>query len=136
MNILRFPFTGTDSALGEAAWLPFLPIALQNGSKTIQTAGLLDTGAAVNVLPYELGLKLDANWEKQNTPLLLTGNLENFEARALILHGQVEGFDPVRLAFAWTKSDRVPLILGQTNFFMSFNVCFFRSEHYFEIKPR
>lgn len=45
-------------------------------------------------------------------------------------------FEPVRLAFAWVKGKDVPLILGQTNFFMEFNVCFYRSKLEFEVMPK
>ncbi|NER98249.1 MAG: hypothetical protein F6J86_31225 [Symploca sp. SIO1B1] len=40
------------------------------------------------------------------------------------------------LAFAWTSSLKAPLILGQTNCFMEFDVCFYRSKMEFEIKPK
>jgi hypothetical protein len=30
----------------------------------------------------------------------------------------------------------VPLLLGQVNFFMGFNVCFFRARSLFEIRPK
>lgn len=43
-------------------------------------------------------------------------------------------FAPVRLAFAWADVDTVPVILGQINFFLSFDVCFFRSRGVFEIR--
>lgn len=39
-----------------------------------------------------------------------------------------------RLAFAWSKSDSMPVILGQMNFFMEFDICFYRSQLEFEIK--
>jgi hypothetical protein len=42
----------------------------------------------------------------------------------------------VELAFAWTQSAETPLILGQVNFFMEFEVCFFRAQLAYEIKPR
>jgi len=42
----------------------------------------------------------------------------------------------VKLAFAWIRTNDVPLILGQTNFFMEFDVCFYRSRLEFEVKPR
>jgi hypothetical protein len=42
----------------------------------------------------------------------------------------------VRLAFAWVRESGVPLILGQTNFFMEFDVCFYRSRLEFEVKPK
>lgn len=119
MEVLHFPFTPVEPGLGESAFLPFVPITLQLNSRKIEAAGLLDTGATVNVLPYSVGLELGAHWDEQNVPLSLTGNLANFEANALILKGEIDGLPPVRLAFAWTKSNAVPLILGQTNFFMT-----------------
>jgi hypothetical protein len=45
-------------------------------------------------------------------------------------------FPPVDLAFAWTQSTEVPMILGQVNFFMEFDVCFFRSQAALEVNPK
>ena len=87
----------------------------------------------VNVLPYELGTEIGAIWEEQTTPLQLTGNLAQFEARVIVLNAKVSDFEPVRLVFAWTKAPNVPLILGQVNFFMEFDVCFYRSQLSFEV---
>jgi hypothetical protein len=42
----------------------------------------------------------------------------------------------VQLAFAWTQAEELPLILGQVNFFMVFEVCFFRTQSRFELKKR
>lgn len=58
------------------------------------------------------------------------------EARGLVLIGLIEGFSPVRLAFAWSQSNRIPVILGQTNFFLEFDIRFCRSQTFFEITPR
>lgn len=95
--------------------------------------GLLDTAATVNVLPFSAGLSIGAVWEEQSIKLELTGNLASFEARALILTAHIEEFRPVRLAFAWSQTDNVPLLLGQTNFFMEFDSYFSRSDMYFEV---
>ncbi|MEH2232657.1 MAG: hypothetical protein V7K71_24015 [Nostoc sp.] len=51
-----------------------------------------------------------------------------FEARALVLMVNIEQFLTVELAFAWTRDRNAPLILGQMNFFLAFDVCFYRSE--------
>ena len=67
-------------------------------------------------------------------PLSLKGNLADFEAKALFVHAQIKGFPDVSLAFAWTKSEFATLILGQTNFFSLFDVCFMRQDEKFEIK--
>ena len=44
--------------------------------------------------------------------------------------------DTATHAFAWTQAAEVPLLLGQVNFFMEFDVCFFRAQAAFEIKPK
>jgi hypothetical protein len=48
----------------------------------------------------------------------------------------VEEFPDVDLAFAWTQDKYAPLILGQMNFFLAFDVCFYRSESAFEISQK
>jgi hypothetical protein len=110
-----------------------MPILLKNGQHEVTVSALVDSGATLNVLPYAVGCQLGAVWEQQTVPVRLSGNLAACEARALLLTGQVTDFAPVRLAFAWTSSNDFPVILGQVNFFMEFDVCFFRSRLLFEI---
>ena len=135
-NTQRYPFVAADSALGEASLRPYLPLVLTYQGQTAVTAGLLDTVAAVNVLPFRIGLELGAFWEQQTTTLQLTGNLAEYEARLLLVSAIVAPFPPVRLAFAWTAAEHVPLLLGQVNFFLEFNVCFYRSQLAFEVTPK
>jgi len=135
-NAERYAFTAASSGPGEASLLPLLPIVLRLGERSTAASGLLDTGATVNVLPYSVGVDLGAVWEQQTIPVQLTGNLGQYEARALLLSAEVGRFAPVRLVFAWTQADVVPLLLGQVNFFMEFDVCFYRSQQAFEIQPK
>jgi hypothetical protein len=53
-----------------------------------------------------------------------------------ILSAQSANFEPVDLAFAWISDRSAPLILGQTNFFQMFDVCFYRAELVFEVSTR
>ncbi len=62
--------------------------------------------------------------------------MAGIEARVLIATAQIGSFAPVRMAFAWANADSMPLILGQTNFFQEFDVCFFRARSVFEIRPK
>ena len=133
----RFSFSTAAGASREVGSLPFLPFTLQHGDSTpLQVEGLLDTGATVSVLPYRVGLQLGAIWSDRAPAVQLTGNLAQFEAQALLLTAQVAEFPPVRLAFAWTRSDQVPLLLGHVKFFMEFDVCFYRSRYAFDIRPK
>jgi hypothetical protein len=113
--------------------LPYLPVALSYQNRTFQAEAMLDSGSTVNVLPYYIGAELGAIWENQNSVLQLAGNLAAIESRALLLNGTISGLPPVRLAFAWAKISEVPLILGHANFFMEFDVCFYRADRAFEI---
>ncbi|MEO6861768.1 MAG: hypothetical protein ABI180_09570 [Microcoleus sp.] len=131
----RFAFTERIDSLGRSSILPYLPITLSNGSNSVEVMALLDTGASVNVLPYEIGLQLGVTWEQQTVPIQLSGNLASSEARGLVLSGKVAQFSPSLLAFAWSRSTDAPVILGHLNFFAEFNVCFFRHELAFEVYP-
>jgi hypothetical protein len=88
------------------------------------------------VLPYSIGIELGYNWERQTTSLSLTGNLAQYEARVVLTQAVIGQFEPVQLVFAWTKASNVPLILGQVNFFMEFDVCFYRSQLEFGVSPK
>ncbi len=113
-----------------------LTATLINRNRSVEAMGLLDTGADVSVLPYRIGLELGADWEEQRQIPSLAGNLANYEARGIVLIVTVGQFMPIPLAFAWTRDENVPLILGQMNFFAEFDVCFFRSQLVFEIRPK
>ena len=112
-----------------------LPLALA-GSQSVATSGLVDSGAAVNVLPYAVGLQLGLDLDQQTRSVELSGNLASVEARVVVLSAVVGSFSQVRLAFAWARTDAVSVILGQVNFFMEFDVCFYRSRGVFEVRPR
>jgi len=132
----KFPYKIIDSSLGMVDRMPYLPLTLSLDGQPLNTEGLLDTGASVNVLPYELGLQLGLIWEDETLSVLLAGNLARFEARAVVVDAQVSSFPTINLAFAWTQAPKVPLILGQANFFFEFDVCFFRARSEFEVRPK
>ena len=137
MSVLpqRFSYVSRDPSLGNASLAPMMAITLI-GSQNVSTSGLLDSGAAINVLPYSLGEQLGFDWDEQMRSVELTGNLASTEAKILVLSALVGSFPPIRLAFAWAQTDEVSVILGQVNFFMEFDVCFFRSQSAFELRPK
>lgn len=136
LNGQRFQFSERVDFSGKSSTMPYLPITLTHQNTSIEVMALLDTGASVNVLPYEVGLQLGAVWSAQTTSIKLSGNLDTIEARGLILSGAVAHFSSVLLAFAWTQARDVPIILGHMNFFAEFNVYFYRYASAFEVCPR
>jgi len=133
---MRFQYTISDPNQSELDSLPRLPLVLRYNEQVIQATGLVDSGATVNVVPYQLGLQLGAVWDDRKSRIQLSGNLGKIEAQPLFLMMEIGNFAPVRGAFAWSQSDDVPLILGQMNFFMEFDVCFYRSRLEFEVNPK
>jgi hypothetical protein len=125
-STFEFPFSDDEA-------LPTIPITLSFANFSISANALLDSGSTVNLLPYDIGLQLGAIWEEQTVRLPLAGNLARVEAKGLFVQVQVGNLEPVRLAFAWAQAAHVPLILGQTNFFREFDVCFQRSRRMIEI---
>ncbi len=129
-------YSTTDPSQNEFDSLPRVPIILHREGRTVESLGLVDSGATINVMPYELGLQLGAIWEDSRAIIQLAGNLGNQPAMPFFAMAQVGDIAPIQLAFAWTRSPNAPLILGQANFFMEFDVCFYRSKMEFEVKPK
>ncbi len=136
LNSQRFSFVERTNSAGLSSTMPYLPITLSFQGNSVEALALLDTGASVNVLPYELGLQLGAIWEEQTVPIQLGGNLVQAESRGLVISSTVAEFPSILLAFAWTQAREIPLILGHMNFFAEFDVCFYRADLAFELRPK
>jgi Aspartyl protease len=135
-NAQRFNFVEGFDTFGVPDALPQLPLNLTYRGLSVAISALLDTGASVNVLPYSVGVQLGAVWEEQTISVTLAGNLASVEARGLLVSAQIGNFEPMQLVFAWSLSDDVPLLLGRMNFFLEFDVCFYRSQLAFEVCPK
>ena len=129
----RFPYSARDT--GGKGSLPFVRITLLRGDQRTEVSALVDSGATVNVLPYDVGLDLGLAWEEQDFPLDVVGVLRGSPAYGVLLSGEIGAFPSVRLAFAWTRkaSEEVPVILGQVNFFQEFRVSFDGRAQTFEL---
>ena len=116
--------------------MPRLPLEISYGVRRVQIAGILDSGASVNVLPNRIGSVLGAEWDELEDSGPLVGNLSSATSRALPVSASILGLTGatgVQLMFAWAESDSVPVLLGQIDFFMRFNVCIYRAQSYFEV---
>lgn len=132
-----FPYTSIDDS--STSLMPLLSLDISHQSNTVSITGLLDTGAAINVLPRHIGEALGADWDAIPTVIPLAGNLSRQAAKPLIVtltHSQLTADRRIRLAFAWAETNNAPVIFGQTNFFAEFDVCFYRQRAVFEIHAR
>jgi hypothetical protein len=130
----QFPYCERNPAAPGLDLMPDLPILLRHQSQTISATGLVDSGASISVLPCSLGAQLGFDWHAQTARIALGGTLAQVEARGIVVEGEVGKLPAVRLAFAWAKSDQVPLLLGEFNFFQVFDILFRRAHGVFEIR--
>ena len=133
---MRFQYSTSDPAQDEFDSLPRISLTLRYNNQQVDVHGLVDSGSTVSVLPYEIGLKLGARWDDRKANLRLAGNLGKSPAMPLSTMATIGDFALVQLVFAWVKAANAPLILGQTNFFIAFDVHFYRSRLEFEIEPK
>lgn len=115
---MRFQYSTTSATQNEFDSLPRLPLLLHREEQRVEAVGLVDSGATVNVLPYELGLQLGGIWDDRRAIIQLAGNLSNQSAMPFSAIARIGEFPPTKLLFAWVKRLDTPLILGQTNFFL------------------
>ncbi|MBX3058806.1 MAG: hypothetical protein KF770_20265 [Anaerolineae bacterium] len=132
MTSQRFPYTPHSQF---PVGIPLVNISLSNETTTVTVPAVVDSGAALNILPYDVGLSLNLNWDKQTYPLDLGGILTGTRAYAVLLQAKVEPFSPLRLAFAWIDKPgtEVRVLLGQVNFFQEFDIHFYGCDKAFEI---
>jgi len=114
---------------------PMLPLTLRANGRLHEASGLVDSGADVNVLPWSAGTSLGFDWQPNKATIRVAGIAQG-AAMPILLSADFGDIRGVTLAFAWCQTDSVPLVLGQTNFFMEFDICFFGSRSEFQIVPK
>ncbi|MEH2447697.1 MAG: hypothetical protein V7K18_18530 [Nostoc sp.] len=62
---MRFNYSTTSSTQNKFDSLPRIPLVLIRENHRIEANGLVDSGATVNVMPYELGLQLGGIWDER-----------------------------------------------------------------------
>src|SRR5437868_2176757 len=87
-----YPLLPTIPAARPLVLMPLLPLHLELLANSVTVLGLLDTAAAVNVLPFDIGIKLGAVWDDQKTTIQITGNLASVPARGLVVSAVVGRF--------------------------------------------
>ena len=135
MNSYRFSYTPHPQF---PVGIPLINILLSYNATSVNVPAIVDSGAALNILPYDIGMALNLNWDNQTFPLDLGGILTGTQAYAVLLQAKIESFPSFKLAFAWINkpSTEVRVLLGQVNFFQEFDVHFYGRQKAFEISLR
>ncbi len=133
MMMQRFSYTQNPQF---PVGMPLIDIQLSNGPKSLAVSALVDSGAALNILPFDVGIELGLVWENQTFLIDLGGVLTGAQAYAVLLQAQITNGQPTQLAFAWVSrpSSEVRLLLGQVNFFQEFDIHFYGNQQLFDIE--
>lgn len=133
---MKFRYSSTRSPEDEYDSVPRVPLILQANKRQLETNALVDSGAMVSVMPFDMGKQLGMRWNEREAKVNLGGIARGSGSMPILVSARIGDYAPVDLMFAWTKRNDVPLILGQVDFFMYFRVCFERYNLEFEITPR
>ncbi|MEN8216956.1 MAG: retropepsin-like aspartic protease [Pseudomonadota bacterium] len=135
---MKYHYTRSPAFPHLRGGLPLIEIALYHGEHKKTVSALVDSGAAMSVLPYDTGLELGLAWEKQTVPVDVGGVLKNTPAYGVLVRGEISHLPPVTLAFAWVHrtSDEIRTILGQMNFFQHYRITFEAYNEIFEITKK
>ena len=124
---MRFPY--------DTRQRPSLSLTLRANGRQHMATALVDSGADVNVLPWSAGISLGCVWQPNKATIRVAGIAQG-AAMPVLLSADFGDIQGATLAFAWCQADSVPLVLGQTNFFKEFDICFFKSRNEFQIVRR
>ncbi len=130
-RIARFPYA--ESSVNVR--MPYIDVLIDSGQVAVRVKALLDSGAMVNVIPKQVGERLNLNWE-EGVDIVLSGNLGKAPARAFYLNCTVQGLEVTQLELNWSMLEDIPVILGQFDFFQNFDVCFSYSENEISVRPK
>lgn len=99
MSAQRFSYTPIPPFSGG---MPVLNVRLTHDASSVITPALVDSGAAMNLLPFEYGEELGCIWNEQHLALPMGGLLPEAKAFAVPVTLILDPFPPIELAFAWT----------------------------------
>jgi hypothetical protein len=119
--------------VGRHSTMPFIPLRLTALDRTLESVALIDSGASISVLPHQIGTALNLNWDDYTPGPSLGGSLQASETRLVVLECDFEGLGQVDLGFAWAKVNTPRILLGQSNFFRKFKVCFSATQNAIEV---
>ena len=72
---MRYSYTPVSTGPGFTVQMPFIPVRLTRSGKSVDADGLVDSGAMINVQPFDLGIRLGLDWNAQPHTLSLGGAL-------------------------------------------------------------
>jgi hypothetical protein len=127
----EYPYIKT---INSAFSRPVLPIQLHHHERIVRAEALVDSGASISILPYEVGQALGLNWETSAQGVEIKGRVRAENSRKILVGLEVAPFESFLNLFLWVKDSEIPLVLGQINFFAHFDIRFSASKQIFSLQ--
>jgi len=125
---LEFEYVVADRYLPDGDPRPLLPVTLHSRHNSVDTWGLLDIGADMNMMPFAIGMELGLSWERLAQEFELLSLAGSSPAKAVAVDLAIRPWPRLKMAFAWSTAIESVVILGQWNFFEMVDVCFSRRQ--------
>ena len=131
-------FDYTAPPPGALCGKPLVTIALSHNGHKVTVSALVDSGATISILPYDVGCQLGFVWEERTIPIHLGGPLNGIPAVAVLVDGHISGLPETSLVMAWVAETQHPIrpILGQLNFFQHYKITFEGYTNRFDISTK
>ena len=94
---MRFQYSTNSPDQNEFDSLPRLSLLLHRETQSVEATGLVDSGATVNVSPYELGFQLGGIWDNRRAIIQLAGNLSSQLAMPFSATVEISDLTPTEL---------------------------------------
>ncbi len=86
---MRFQYSTNHPSQDEFDSLPRIPLILRHNNERVEVVGLVDSGATVSVLPYQIGIQLGLVWDDSKAIIRLAGNVGNQPAMPVFFMAEI-----------------------------------------------
>ncbi len=125
--MIEFPFVTKPSIRYGTLYIPIAKISVQTTQGFEAVSFLIDSGADLTVISYDLGRRAGWTISEEDTILQLAGitGESSFVEREI---GMIIGAHRFRCRVAWAQDPNVTDVLGRLNIFDFFNIEFQQSK--------
>jgi hypothetical protein len=135
---MRFQYSKvkTGEKTHPVSFVPLINVKIGNGSKSVVTRSLIDSGADINLINAQFAKLLGLDY-KTGVKVPLKG-IVNQKIEAFVHEVDFEiprlTTESIKMKFGFIDSSTVGVLLGQEGFFDNFRVAFEKHYNFFEIE--
>ena len=138
---VEFSYVKTEGKNGPDTYCPYIPVTFFHGKKQLRTLALVDTGAALTILPMAIAYELDVRLDDTKKILLSAADSGDFTAfpsqRPIEYAIEKKGHRPIKFEGTVYFADNAGgILLGHHQCLEKFDVTFLGPEKKVSLFPR